>query len=215
MNALVDWCVERVYAALEDRGILDDTLLIFTSDNGPMAGQNGHSSVGRLRGQKNTAFEGGHRVPFIARWPDRLEAGSTSDEPFCLIDLYRTLAEVLEVEVPDGAAPDGLALPEAFGLPTGAGLHSRRRRDELVADTGGFSTTVGDFAIRSGDWKLVLLSESGDKLAKRRRPILDAVDGRLLFNLKDDLYESENLLPNSSEVASRLEGSLNEIRQRE
>ncbi|MFC1540310.1 arylsulfatase [Gemmatimonadota bacterium] len=85
--ALVDWCVGEVRKALEANGVLDDTILIFTSDNGARAGQNGQKSNGPFRGRKNTAYEGGHRIPFIARWPGRIEAGRSCAEIGSLNDM--------------------------------------------------------------------------------------------------------------------------------
>lgn len=77
---LFDWAVGEIVAALEDMGLADDTLVIVTSDNGPRIGTNGHASSGELRGYKSHAWEGGHRVPFMARWPGRIEAGTVSEE---------------------------------------------------------------------------------------------------------------------------------------
>ena len=200
MNALVDWCVGRVYEELAARGILDDTLLIFTSDNGPMAGQNGHRSAGDLRGQKNTAFEGGHRVPFVARWPAAIAPATTRDTTFSLIDLFATLTGALDVALPKGAAPDSDRLSGLFDTQ----VERPQARDVLIADTGGFSAGVGDFSLRSGAWKLVRLADSSDALARRRQPVTDAVDGVLLFDLEEDPGERANRVREHPEIVRRL-----------
>lgn len=82
MVVVVDWAVGQIEEALDRLGVAEDTLLIVTSDNGPRIGTNGHASAGELRGYKSHIWEGGHRIPFIARWPGRIEAGAVSDEPY-------------------------------------------------------------------------------------------------------------------------------------
>ena len=101
----VDWSVGEVWRALERSGQLDDTLLIFTSDNGPerfayeRIREHGHYSMGELRGIKRDNWEGGHRVPFLAYWKGKIRAASTSDEIICLTDLMATVAAILGVEL--------------------------------------------------------------------------------------------------------------------
>jgi arylsulfatase A-like enzyme len=128
MNVLVDWCVGSIYEALADRGILDDTLLIFTSDNGPMKGENGQASAGKLREYKNTAFEGGHRIPFVARWPNHIEPGTEADDLICLSDLFATFAEMTGARIPEGAAEDSFSVLPA--LASGSLRESDRRASQ-------------------------------------------------------------------------------------
>jgi len=217
MNVLVDWSVGRIYDALAEQGILDDTLFIFTSDNGPMRGENGQKSAGALRGYKNTAFEGGHRVPFVARWPGRIAAGEVSDELICLTDLPATLAALVDVEIP-GSFEDSHDVLDAL-------LHGADSRDTdaavpdparptLVSDTGGFASTTGDFAIRWDRWKLIILArDDNDELAKRRQPVPDAVHGRLLFDLRDDPSEQNNLVAERPTLATWLETVLEDVKR--
>ncbi len=114
--------------ALEESGVAQNTLVIFTSDNGPeitgevkpgaydRVQQFGHRSSGELRGAKRDAWEGGHRVPFIARWPRRIKAGSTSDETVCHVDFMATVAALLGEKLPDNAAEDSISiLPVLLG----------------------------------------------------------------------------------------------------
>jgi arylsulfatase A-like enzyme len=105
-----DWTVGEIITALERLGVADDTLLIVTSDNGglPGASKLGHRASGPWNGAKGSALEGGHRVPFLARWPGRIDAGSTSDALLSLTDLPATLAALGGGFVPPGAALDSL-----------------------------------------------------------------------------------------------------------
>ena len=210
MNVLVDWCVDEVYQALEARGILDETLLIFTSDNGPMKGENGQRSSGCLRDYKNTAFEGGHRIPFIARWPGRTQAGTFRDETICLIDFYATLADLTGYSLDESEAEDSYSVLESL-----LGKDEITPRPVLISDTGGHSSEVGDFAIRIGDWKLIVLAPPDpDRYARKKMPPEDAVDGRLLFNLQSDISETTNVILQYPEIADRLSSVLDSVKNR-
>jgi arylsulfatase A len=109
----VDWVVGRIMEALDRKGITENTLVIFTSDNGPEcseaaaggtynhAHEFGHYSMAHLRGVKRDTWEGGHRVPFVASWPQTIPAGSTCDQLISLGDLMATCAELQGVELRD------------------------------------------------------------------------------------------------------------------
>jgi arylsulfatase A len=201
MNALVDWSVGQVREALEKNGILDNTLLIFTSDNGPQnTGTNGHRAAGPLRGKKNTPFEGGHREPFVARWPGTIEPGTISDEIVSLTDLMATFAELTGFDMPDEAAEDSFSfLPALFG--TGP----CEPRPAMVNDTGGrfgHFQTVSDFALRRGPWKLIIEAPTPERPEEVRH----------LYNLDSDLAEEHNLIDEQPELAEELERLLNRIK---
>jgi arylsulfatase A-like enzyme len=199
MNVLVDWCVREVRDALAERGILDDTLLIFTSDNGPRRGGNGHSSTGPYRGLKNSAFEGGHRVPFVARWPGHVPAGAVSDELLCLTDLMATLADLTGEPMPEGAGEDSFSvLPALLGR---GGCDPPR--PAMVNDTGGHGCDVGDFAIRRENWKLIVMPARTESEAESRH----------LFDLESDPGEQDDLIGEHPVIAAELAGLLAEIRQ--
>ena len=142
---MADWCLGQVYAALEEHGVLDDTLFIYTSDHGPQysIGESGHRASGPFRGWKNTAFEGGHRVPFVVRWPARVAAGGRSDHLLCLTDMMATFAAITGEPMPAGAGEDSLSVLPALMDQGGTLLP----RPALVTDTGGHGTGVGDFAM--------------------------------------------------------------------
>jgi arylsulfatase A-like enzyme len=188
----VDWCVGEVRKALEAHGILDDTILIFTSDNGARAGQNGQESNGPFRGRKNTAYEGGHRIPFIARWPGRIGAGRSSAEPVSLNDMMATFSDLLDYPLPEDAAEDSFSILSAVLGMGGAALE----RPALIADTGGHSSDIGDFSLRRDQWKLIEFngrSEDGRHEARYE-----------LYNLAEDLYETQDQAGTQSEIRDEL-----------
>jgi len=196
MIALVDWVVGEVRSALESQGILDETLLIVTSDNGPRRGANGHRSAGPFRGYKNTAYEGGHRVPFVVRWPGKIAAGERSELPISLTDMVATFAELLDYSLPDDAAEDSFSiLPALLGNEDGA-----QQRPALITDTG-----RGDFSIRSGSWKLIALNpQPPDDL---EQVVYE------LYALGEDPYETTNLADVHPDVVEELKQLLNESKK--
>jgi arylsulfatase A len=156
-----DAAVGAVLDALEARGLLDDTLVIFTADNGPEAyayervRRHGHRSMGPLRGVKRDLWEGGHRVPFLVRWPGRVPAGRAEDGLLSQIDLFATIAGFVGAPIPTDGGPsasceDSVDQQAVF---MGAGPSAR---DTLV-----HNTNPGGYAIRHGDWVLVDLKSGG------------------------------------------------------
>ncbi len=142
----LDHCVGRVLDALERSGQAQNTLVIFTSDNGAVLTreplERGHRSNAGLLGQKTDAWEGGHRVPLLARWPGRIPAGSVRQALFSQVDVMATLAEAAGVALPEGASPDGASELTAFLDPAGAPV---RRAEAVFLGTGGH-------ALRQGEW---------------------------------------------------------------
>lgn len=181
--ALADRCVGEVMAALDRLGLRDNTLLIVTSDNGPRHGGYNHRSAGKLRGHKSHIWEGGHRIPFIARWPGHTQAGTTSDEPIELTDLMATCAAIVGTELPEGAGPDSYnVLPALLAKKRG-----RPIRQAIVSHS-----VFGVFAIRQGPWKLIVGTEtSGGWVHPRGKAPTEGEPGQL-YNLNADPYETEN-----------------------
>ena len=206
--AQVDGVVGRVFTALEANGMADNTLLIVTSDNGAHwlssdIEQYGHDANNGWRGQKADIHEGGHRIPFIVRWPGRIPAGVTSSELICLTDLYQTVAN-LTGESPSVGGEDSFDYSSHF-----LGARSERPvRDSLVHHSGN-----GMYAIRQGPWKLISQRGSGGFT----RPVnFDPPEGEpsgQLYHLGDDPGESENLWTSNPEVVARLLARLIEIQQ--
>lgn len=214
MVAEFDWSVGRILTALKRHKLDDNTIVIVTSDNGATPGDPfppeskkrngnifgrtyGHKSCGDWRGYKSQIWEGGHRVPLIVRWPNKVAAGAVSDELVCLTDVIATVAQVTGKTLAKGAGPDSVSfLPTLLGGPrTNSGSRAVVHHD--------FS---GRFAIRQGEWKYV-----APTARKRRRE--DA--GPLLFNLKDDPGETRNVITRRPEVAKRLQLLLAKIRAAE
>ena len=192
MNILVDWCVGQMYDALAERGILENTLFIFTSDNGPMKGENGQKSAGDLRGYKNTAFEGGHRVPFVARWPGKIKPATTTSALLCLTDIIATVGELVDVPLPDEAAEDSISvLPAFYGKP-----EKMIPRPALISDTGGLRARSGHFAVRHDNWKLIITDSE-----------------KMLFDLDSDPQEINNRIGDCDTVAEELEQLLDKIKR--
>ena len=188
---LFDWSVGQIVKTLDKLGISDNTLLIVTSDNGPREGVNGHKSAGDLRGLKGSIWEGGHRVPFIARWPGKINAGTTSDEVVCLADLIATCAAIVGAELPNDAGQDSFnILPALLG----------EKPDEPIREAIVHHSGSGVFAIRQGEWKLILESKGA---GYHDGPPKAGLPGQL-YNLADDPYEQNDLWAKRPEIVKRL-----------
>ncbi len=201
-----DWVVGRVMDALERTGLAGHTLLIVTSDNGPenIIDRNrteyGHLSASTFLGRKRDNWEGGHRVPFIARWPGRVPAGVASSELVCLTDLLATCAAITGVELSAADGPDSCnLLPVLLGRKLAAPV-----RDAVVHHSG-----LGEFALREGRWKLLLHPGSGGT-TYRARPEYAAYYRHpiQLYDLEADPGETRNLAPARPEVVARLTARL-------
>ncbi len=208
LNAYADFVMEtdaevgRLLQALEDRGLAHDTLIVFTSDNGcspsanyPELLEKCHNPSGRYRGTKADLYEGGHRVPFLVRWPAKVRAGQTSTQLVCLTDFMATLAEITGTALPTDAAEDSFSfLPALLGEPA-----QGPQREALVSHSVG-----GYFAIREGPWKLCLAPGSGGW--SQPRPGKEPKDAPAvqLFHLGDDLGETRNLQADHPEIVTRL-----------
>lgn len=150
----MDWTVGEVMRALEEQGLRDDTLIIFTSDNGPHPMQeevtvHGHAPAGDLRGQKSDIWDGGQRVPYLASWPARVPGGRVCEQLICLTDLMATCASIVGTELPEDAGEDSFD-----NLP--ALLDGGKVRDSVV-----LHSLHGMFALRQGDWKYIAGAEGG------------------------------------------------------
>lgn len=181
----------------------DDTLVIFTSDNGPCwfdkdVKKFDHDSQGGLRGMKGDAWEAGHRMPFIARWPGTVAPGTTSAQLLCFTDLLATFADLMDTKVPPSQLPDSFTfLPSLKGEPS--------PRDSFVMQAGSM------MAIREGDWKLITgLGSSGFSDPKQVKPKPGGPMGQL-YHLGNDPAESINLYQKHPEIVARLTKRLREI----
>ncbi|MEQ8837766.1 MAG: arylsulfatase, partial [Lacipirellulaceae bacterium] len=190
--AMVDAEIGRVLKALDEANMAEDTLLVFTSDNGPAwrakdVARFGHESAGKFRGMKGDAWEGGHRMPMIVRWPGRIEPNTTSDQLVCFTDFLATFADVMGTQLPVRAGPDSVSfLPALLGR---SGDHNAMRQ-QLVIQAGSLPSMM---TIRHGAWKLITqLGSGGFTKPKYISPQPDGPNGQL-YNLEVDPGEADNL----------------------
>jgi len=205
---MVDAQVGKVLAALNEAKMDEDTLVIFTSDNGPCwfdedVKKFGHDSAGGLRGMKSDAWEAGHRMPFIARWPATVKPGTTSKQLICFTDFLATFSAIMGANLPHADLPDSFSF-----LPSLKGQTSPR--DSFVMRAGSAPSTM---TIREGDWKLITeLGSGGFSDPKRIKPKPDGPIGQL-YHLGNDLAETTNLYLKHPEIVTRLTKRLNEIKE--
>ena len=197
-----DAAVGEILAALDKAGLAENTLVIFTSDNGcsPAAGTpkleaQGHFASAESRGYKADIWEGGHRVSFLVRWPARVKAGTRSDRVICHTDFLATCAEILGAKLPDTAGEDSVSL-----LPTLLGAESPAPREPVV-----HHSISGKFAIRQGPWKLELCAGSGG-WSKGGGP-----ESPQLYDVVADPGETKNLAAAKTDVVSDLTARLEKI----
>ena len=225
----LDWMVGEVMRTLETQGLSDNTLVIFTSDNGGMfnvGGQNawdaGHHMNGELLGYKFSAWEGGHRVPFIARWPGKIPAGSSSDQLVSNIDLFATLATVTGSPIREGQGQDSVDI-----LPVLIGAPARPLRDHLILSP----FKPSHLSIRKGKWMYIGAQAGGGFTAAKRgahafggpaaisyggRQNSDIKHGRIienappaqLYDLENDLGETRNVYRNHPRIVQELKSLL-------
>ncbi len=191
----VDHDVGLILDKLDELGIADNTIVIFTSDNGasPRAdfqelGMFGHRPSYIYRGMKSDIYEGGHRVPLLIRWPERIEAGQVSEETVCLNDLLATCADLFGDTLPDEAGEDSVS-----NLPVWNGEAPDRSLREATVH----HSIDGSFSIRRGDWKLECCAGSGGwsyPHAKKDLEDLAKLPPMQLYDLSGDVRERENLI---------------------
>jgi arylsulfatase A-like enzyme len=182
----LDVQIEMMVEALKKKGVYENTLIIFTSDNGgllnPKTIKSGHQSNDIYRGGKNQPYEGGHRVPFIASWPQKIKSKSVSNIPVLGLDILGTLAEITNQKIEEGQANDSASL-----LPILLGENNADVHPFLITQSG---TSKEGIIIKDG-WKLIIAFDKIDKTDTKRNP-------KALFNLNDNIEENEqdNLIHN-------------------
>lgn len=198
---MVDAEISRVLATLEKEGMAENTLLVFSSDNGPVwydedVHRFGHDASGGFRGMKGDAWEAGHRMPFIVRWPGQVKAGSESDQLVGFPDVMATLAELTGTELPRDSHPDSYSfLPVLLGS---------QPDDQPVRPFWLMESANGTMVIRSGEWKLIdQLGSGGFSKPGRIEPGPGDPPGQL-YDLSKDPGESNNLFDQKPEIVERL-----------
>jgi len=207
----VDYSVGEVLKKLEELDIADNTLVIYTSDNGSYMyryhpfeedhvsdesiqgyAANNHTVNGVFRGTKADIFEAGHHVPFFVRWPKSLAGGRKVENTVCLTDIFATLADILKLQKPDGSAEDSYSFKSL--------LEEKPQDYERVPVI--HHSVAGMFAIRKGDWKLVLGNGSGGREIPKGQNFVEPYQ---LFNLKADIGETNDVISQYPEIAAELE----------
>ena len=207
---MVDAEIGRVLTTLRTAELDKDTLVVFTSDNGPCwydtdVDRLGHDSSGGLRGMKSDAWEAGHRMPFIVRWPGRVRAGSQSDQLVCFTDLLATFADVLKVNLTADEGPDSFSFLPALAEET---AEATATRTQFVMRAGSVASMM---TIRSGDWKLITgLGSGGFSKPNRIKPGAGDPPGQL-YNLAIDIGETKNLYAKQPGIAAKLQAELKKV----
>lgn len=207
----VDWTVGQVLKALDDNGLADNTLIIFTTDNGCSPQANfaelraaGHEPGYIYRGHKADIYEGGHRVPFVARWPEKIKAGRRTDQLVGQIDFLATAAEITGAEIPQTGGEDSISF-----LPVLLGEDTEPIRDSLVAQSIG-----GYFCIRDDNWKLALCPGSGGWSDPRPgRVDMSQFPPVQLFDLDSDPGEKNNLAEQHPDRVEKMKKMLSTLIQ--
>lgn len=190
-----DAVIGQIVATIDEMGLTNNTLIIVSSDNGGSraAGieelaKQGHKVSANYRGSKADLWEGGHRVPFIVRWPAKVKAGTKSNVTICLTDFFATLADLMAKPIPDGNAEDSQSfLPALFGKPINA------TRKGII-----HHTIEGCFAYRQGKWKLLLVHGSPTE-----KEVVDAPVAQL-YDIENDPEEKVNLCEKNPEMVKTL-----------
>ncbi len=198
-----DWSAGQVIQAVDDAGISEDTIVIFTADNGHShytgwdeLVQAGHMPSGPFRGHKGDIWEGGHRVPLLVRWTGRIEPGSTSSQLVSLTDIFATSLEAIGAEVPAEGAEDSMSF-----LGATFGTSPESARTSLVSHS-----NQGEFAYRDGPWKLVFRrSDSSLENSRGQATIAE------LYNLESDIAEEHDLVAENPEMAEELKRRFDEL----
>jgi arylsulfatase A len=207
-----DWVVGQVLKALKEKGLEENTIVIFSSDNGPeqyafaRAEKYEHLSMGDFRGLKRDVWEGGHHIPFIVKWPGQIKSGAVSDDLISQIDIMATLTGILGIEIPEGAAPDSYSF-----LPVLMGESNGPVRTQLV-----HNTYESKWGIRNGDW-VYINDKSGEHSKmpdnfKKLRGYEDFKTKGLLFNIKKDPEQIHNLYEHYPEKVKEMDRLIEEYK---
>jgi arylsulfatase A-like enzyme len=206
--AELDWSVGQVLAALRRNGLAENTLVMFSSDNGPVVDDGyrdqaveklgGHKPAGIYRGGKYSNFDGGTRVPFMVRWPGHVKPDSTSDAMFSQLDMFASLAGLAGQRLETNAAPDSFnELPALLG-------HSKKGRPYVIEHAGALS-------VLQDGWKFISPSK-GPRMNKNTNTELGNDLKPQLYNLHDDPGEQHNLADQEPERVKKLAALLSQVR---
>lgn len=208
-----DWVAGQVIQAIKDKGLEDNTIVIFSADNGPeayaweRAEKYGHFSMGNLRGLKRDVWEGGHHVPFIVKWPAKIKAGSIATETISQVDLMTTLVKISGASLPEMAAPDSYDITPVLMSEN----YSSPLREATIHNT--YANTWG---IRKGKWLYINDSTGGHRKLpaafKALKGYSDFETEGLLFDMEKDVEQRVNLFNDFPDKVQELKGLLDQYR---
>lgn len=206
----LDWTIGAIMDKLEELGIAENTLFIFTSDNGPVIDDGyadqarellgNHTPMGIYRGGKYSLYEAGTRIPMMLRWPKRVAAGQTQEAQFSQVDVYRSLAELTGATLPEGAAPDSQNRIEVL-------LGESHESRECIVEQNLNNT----LAIIEGEWKYLEPSDKRPLEFWTKTELGHNPEGEL-YNIKEDAREQHNVLKEHPEIGERLAKKLQAIK---
>ncbi len=204
-----DYRVGQVLARIREHHLEKNTLIIFTSDNGPEIDRirqdktrgdksnHGHCSQKNLRGGKRMLYEGGHRVPFICRWPGQIPAGKQCPTTVCVTDIFATIADLVNGDLPENTAEDSISfLPALLGRESPESYHQGIIHHQAS----------GEFAIRQGEFKLIVRGPAAPAELLSGKP-----DKFELYNLRDDITETRDLAEDNPDRVQRMYEALRRI----
>jgi len=205
----LDASVGMILKTLDSMKLSENTIVIFTSDNGPYWRDDyikkfQHQSAGPWRGMKGDAYEGGHRVPFIVRWPGHIKPGTISDATTSHANLMATAAELVKNQDPRYQVEDSYSLVSVL-----KGISSKIKGQAAVVH----HSSNGYFAIRQGDWKLIVGLGSGGFSNPKIVSPKNGEPNVQLYNLKSDPHEDKNMAALHPEIVRELMEKLEQIKQ--
>jgi arylsulfatase A-like enzyme len=196
-----DFCIEvddtvgQVLAALEKKGLSDNTMVIFTSDNGcayyigvQQFEEQGHYPSAIYKGYKGGTYDGGHRVPFLVRWPKTIKPGTKNEQTICLTDMLATCADIVGKPLPEDAGEDSLSFLSAL---RGGAIDTSKREAVVHHDFD------GHFAIRKGKWKFLVAATKGIQAGKEKF-------WRVLYDMQSDPGETQDVADKNPEIVKEL-----------
>ena len=201
---MVDDLMGTIFKTIKDQGIEENTMIVFTSDNGcsstanlPLLKKKNHNPSYIYSGYKGSYLEGGHRVPFLVKWPRKIKPNSICDETICTTDFIATVADLVAYKLKDNEAEDSHSM-----------LPLLIQKGAFTRKTTIHHSKVGVFAIRKGDWKLIVSPNSGVDAAGRPVKNKKLLPEYMLFNLKEDVKEHHNIADEHPDKVSELKDLL-------
>ena len=201
---MVDDQVGNLLEHLKNLGLEEDTIIVFTSDNGPYWKQPyidefNHRAAGELRGMKGDIYDGGHRIPHIVKWPRKIKPGTTNNSLNTLASFYSTVADLLKLKVSSS---------DSYSIFSELINDVKTEEDRSIIH----HSSEGHFSIRNGDWKMIeKLGSGGFSLPKTIDPMPGVTQERL-YNMREDLFEQTNLADDYPKIIAEMKYKLDSIR---